>query len=98
MTIRIIIGSDTNNEVDDHWAIALTLLSTGRFEIEGFVAGNFDNSRGGSQSIEKSYDEIILLLEKARLNGKYPDYKGSAPMQYKYELQYRKGLNSLSVS
>jgi len=91
-TIRIIIDSDAKNEVDDQWSIALALLSTDRFEIECFVAANFDNSRGGPQIIDKSYDEIIFLLEKAGLKGKYPVYKGSAPMQYKYAPSLSEGI------
>ena len=61
--IRIIIDTDAKNEVDDQWAIALALLSSDRFEIEGFVAANFDNSHGGPESIDKSFDEIMLMLE-----------------------------------
>ena len=52
--IRVIIDSDTRNEIDDIWAIALAILSPERFQIEGFVAANFDNQRGGPDGIEQS--------------------------------------------
>ena len=52
--IRVIIDTDAKNEIDDIWAIALVLLSPERFQIEGFVAANFDNVRGGPRGIEAS--------------------------------------------
>ena len=57
--IRVIIDTDAKNEVDDQWAIALE-----RMKIEGFVAANFDNAYGGPSSIDKSYEEILLILER----------------------------------
>jgi hypothetical protein len=59
--IRVIIDTDAKNEIDDLWAVALALLSPDRFEIEGFVAANFDNSGGGPEGIEKSYEELKIL-------------------------------------
>ena len=83
--IRVIIDTDAKNEIDDQWAITLALLSSDRFVIEGFVAANFDNTNGGPEGIEKSYQEIKILLKKAGFEDKYPVYKGSHPMRYKYE-------------
>jgi purine nucleosidase len=91
--IRIIIDTDAKNEVDDQWAIALALLSSDMFEIEGFVAANFDNSHGGPRSIDKSYDEILLLLEKAGMKGKFPVFKGSPPMRYRYAASGSEGVD-----
>ena len=91
--IRIIIDTDAKNEVDDQWAIALALLSSDRFKIEGFVAANFDNSHSGPESIDKSYDEILLMLEKADMKGEFPVYKGSPPMQYKYAASASEGVD-----
>ena len=80
--IRVLIDSDAKNEIDDQWAIALALLAPERFTIEGFVAANFDNERGGPDGIEKSAREIELLLDLAGMPGKWPVKRGSHPMQY----------------
>ena len=91
--IRVIIDADAKNEVDDQWAIALALFARDRFRIEGFVAANFDNHHGGPSSIRKSYDEILLLLEKAGMSGEFPVYMGSPPMQYKYAPSESEGVD-----
>jgi inosine-uridine nucleoside N-ribohydrolase len=81
--IRLLIDSDCKNEIDDQWAIALAILSPERFDIEGFVAANFDNDRGGADGVEESAREIELVLDKASMAGKWPVLRGSDPMQYK---------------
>lgn len=81
--IRVIIDSDAKNEIDDQYAIALAILSPERFAIEGFVGANFDNERGGPDSIEKSVREIELILDKAGMAGRWPVLHGSHPMQYR---------------
>jgi inosine-uridine nucleoside N-ribohydrolase len=91
--IRVIIDTDAKNEIDDLWAVALALFSPDRFDIEGFVAANFDNSRGGPDGIEKSYKELLILLEKAGFKDKYPVYRGSHPMRYKYEPSESEGVD-----
>ena len=92
--IRVIIDTDAKNEIDDQWAVTLALLSDERFEIEGFIAANFNNYRSdGAESIENSYKEIILLLQKAGMEGRYPVYRGSHPMRYKYEPSESEGVD-----
>jgi purine nucleosidase len=84
--IRLLIVSDATNEIDDVWAIALAILYPERFDIEGFVGSNYDHTGSGigPKSIEKSVEEIHIILEKAGLKGKYPVYPGSHPMQYEF--------------
>ena len=91
--IRVIIDTDARNEIDDQWAITLALLSGDRLQIEGFVAANYDNSHGGPEGIEKSYKELLLLLEKSGFEGKFPVYRGSHPMRYKYEPSESEGVD-----
>jgi purine nucleosidase len=91
--IRVIIDTDAKNEIDDQWAVTLALLSSDRFEIEGFIAANFDNSNGGPDGIDKSYQELKLLLKKSGFEGQYPVYKGSHPMRYKYEPSPSEGVD-----
>lgn len=80
-TLRILIDSDTANEIDDLYAIVLALVSPDRFKIEGFVATHFSSS-GGPDSTQRSYDLLIDLLKSAGAEGKYTVKKGSHPMQY----------------
>jgi inosine-uridine nucleoside N-ribohydrolase len=93
--IRVIFDTDTRNEIDDVWAIALAILSPERFDIEGFVAANFDNNRpeAGPDSVEASFNEIKTLLDKAGCAGKWPVLRGSAPMRYKYEPSESEGVD-----
>lgn len=93
--IRVIIDTDTKNEIDDVWAIALAVLSPERFRIEGFVAANFDNRRpeAGPDSVEASAHQIATILEKAGLKDKYPIKRGSHPMRYKFEPSESEGVD-----
>ncbi len=93
--LRVIIDSDAKNEIDDIWAIALALLSSERFRIEGFVAANFDNSRpeGGPDSIEASRRQIETTLQKAGMAGRYPVRRGSPPLRYQYEPSESEGVD-----
>ena len=91
--IKLIIDSDAKNEIDDQYAIALAICSPERFDIKGFVGANFDNNRGGSDGVQKSVDEIDLLLEKAGMSGKWPVLHGSHPMRYQYEPSDSEGVD-----
>ena len=91
--IRVIIDSDAKNEIDDIWAISLAVLSPERFKIEGFVAANFDNPKGGPAGIEASANQIETILEKAGMAGRWPIKRGSHPMQYQYEPSRSEGVD-----
>lgn len=93
--MRVIIASDAMNEIDDVWAISLAILSPERFDIEGFIGGNFDHtSLGiGPKSVEMSVLVIDTILQKAGLKGKYPVYPGSHPMQYEFAPSGSKGVD-----
>lgn len=93
--LRVIIDADAHNEIDDVWAIALALLSPERFQIEGFVAANYDNANEGAgpRSIATSAETIHALLEKAGLAGKIPVKLGSAPMRYQFEPSESEGVD-----
>ncbi len=91
--LRVIIDSDAKNEIDDQWAIALAILSPERFEIEGFVGANFDNERGGPDSVAASVAEIETVLDKAGMAGRWPVLAGSDPMRYQYEPSESPGVD-----
>jgi inosine-uridine nucleoside N-ribohydrolase len=91
--LRVLLDTDAKNEIDDQYAIALAILSPERFEIEGFVGANFDNPGGGPDGIQKSVDEINLVLEKAGMSGNWPVLRGSDPMRYQFEPSESEGVD-----
>jgi inosine-uridine nucleoside N-ribohydrolase len=93
--IRVVFVSDAKTEIDDVWAIALAILSPERFDIEGFVGSNWDNTHDGigPKSIDLSVAEIYTILEKAGMKGKYPVYPGADPMQYEFAPSNSEGVD-----
>jgi inosine-uridine nucleoside N-ribohydrolase len=93
--IRCIIDTDAKNEIDDVWAISLALLCPDRFQIEGFVAANYDKSveDAGPRSVEGSAGVIETVLERLNLRGKIPVKRGSAPLQYQFEPSESEGVD-----
>jgi purine nucleosidase len=79
--MRVVIDTDAACEIDDQHAIALAILSPERFAIEGFVATHFGDA-GGPEGVQKSYDEILRVLDRAAMAGKFPVKKGSLPMRF----------------
>ena len=77
--IRMVLDTDTYNEIDDQFALTYALLSPEKLQVEAVYAAPFHNSRSSSPAdgMEKSYEEILRLLEKL---GHDPDgfaFKGS---------------------
>lgn len=62
--IRMVIDSDTYNEIDDQFAIAYALLSPERLHVEAIYAAPFSNERsaGPADGMERSYREILKIL------------------------------------
>src|SRR5277367_6774278 len=67
--LKLIIDTDTANEIDDQYALALVLGAPERFRLEGIIAAHFGET-GGANGIAKSYQEIQTVLEKAGMPGK----------------------------
>jgi len=91
-TLRLIIDTDAGNEMDDQYALALALGSPQRFHIEGIVAAHFGES-GGAQGIEKSYQEIQRVLEKAGTAGTIPVKRGADPLMYRDQAIHSEGVD-----
>jgi purine nucleosidase len=77
--IRMVLDTDTYNEVDDQFALAYAVLSPEKIDLEAIYAAPFKNSRSKSAAdgMEKSYEEILRLL---KFMGKSADnyaFKGS---------------------
>jgi inosine-uridine nucleoside N-ribohydrolase len=79
--IRLLIDTDAACEIDDLYALALAVAAQDRFDIEGFVGTHYGDA-GGPDGIQKSYDQIETILEKAGLAGKFPVKHGAPPFQY----------------
>jgi len=79
--LRVIIDTDAACEVDDHYAIALALLSPERFAIEGFVATHFGDA-GGPDGTRRSAADIRLVLAKAGMEDRYAVMEGGDPIAY----------------
>jgi inosine-uridine nucleoside N-ribohydrolase len=62
---RVVLDTDTYNEVDDQFALAHLLLSPDEVELEAVYAAPFFNSRASSPAdgMEKSYEEIVRVLD-----------------------------------
>ena len=62
--VRIVLDTDTYNEIDDQFALTYALLSPDEMSLEAVYAAPFHNSRSDSpgDGMEKSYDEILRLL------------------------------------
>jgi inosine-uridine nucleoside N-ribohydrolase len=76
--IRMVLDTDTYNEIDDQFALVYALIST-ELDVKAVYAAPFKNKRstGPGDGMEKSYEEILRILSRL---GKSPDgfaFKGS---------------------
>ena len=61
--IRVIISTDVANEADDQYAIVHQLL-TPMLDVRGVVAAHFESKAPGTETtMEKSYQELLKLLD-----------------------------------
>lgn len=77
--IRMVLDTDTYNEVDDQFALVYALLSPERITVEAIYAAPFHNRRssGPADGMEKSYEEIMRLLDKMAWPADGLVYKGA---------------------
>lgn len=63
--VRMVLDTDTYNEIDDQFALAYALLSKDKVQLEAIYAAPFLNNRSKSagDGMEKSYQEIMTLLK-----------------------------------
>ncbi len=63
--VAMVMDTDTYNEIDDQFALAYAMLSPERIELEAVYAAPFHNDRssGPADGMEKSYEEILRLLD-----------------------------------
>lgn len=62
---RMVLDTDTYNEVDDQFALVYALLSPDEVKVEAVHAAPFfnENSTGPGDGMERSYDEILRLMK-----------------------------------
>lgn len=62
--VEIVLDTDTYNEIDDQFALVYALLSDA-IDVEAVYAAPFHNknSEGPADGMEKSYDEILRVLD-----------------------------------
>ncbi len=78
--ITAVLDTDTYNEIDDQFALVYALLSPEQMTIEAIYAAPFLNDRSASAAdgMEKSYEEILRLLDKMNRPADGLVYRGSA--------------------
>jgi len=77
--IRMVLDTDTYNEIDDQFALVYALLAPEKLQVEAIYAAPFTNDRssGPGDGMEKSYAEILRLLERLRVPSEGFVYRGS---------------------
>jgi inosine-uridine nucleoside N-ribohydrolase len=88
--VSIVIDTDTFNEIDDQFAVVYALLSQGKLSVEGLYAAPFFNHRSASpgDGMEKSYDEILRLLDRLDVPSEKFAYRGSGGFLADYKNPY----------
>ena len=81
--LRVVIDTDTYNEIDDQFAVTYALLSPERLSVEAIYAAPFTNDRssGPGDGMQKSYDEILRLLARLHVPSEGLVYHGSTEYQ-----------------
>lgn len=64
--VRMVLDTDTFNEIDDQFALVYALLSPEAMTVEAVYAAPFKNSRSDSpgHGMDLSHDEILRLLDR----------------------------------
>lgn len=76
---KIILDTDTYNEIDDQFALAYAMLSPDKVDLLSVNAAPFLNSRSTSAAdgMEKSYNEIFRIMKLVDPDANIPVYRGS---------------------
>lgn len=76
---RVVLDTDTYNEVDDQFALAHLMLAPEKVNVEAVYAAPFHNERsnGPEDGMERSYEEIQRVLELLSRRPSAGVFKGS---------------------
>ena len=85
--VRAVLDTDTYNEIDDQFALVYALISPDRIDLEAVYAAPFSNTRASNprEGMEKSYEEILRILDKMDIVPEGLAYRGST--QYIHDIQ-----------
>ncbi len=77
--VRMVLDTDTYNEIDDQFAVVHALLSPERLDVQAIYAAPFHNNRSDNaeDGMEKSYAEILRLLDFLNVPAEGLAYRGS---------------------
>ncbi|RKN78236.1 nucleoside hydrolase [Paenibacillus ginsengarvi] len=78
--VRMVLDTDTYNEIDDQFAVAYAVRSPERLQVEAFYAAPFHNSlsSGPLDGMEKSYNELLTIASHMPDMAGIPVYRGSS--------------------
>ena len=78
-SVRMVLDTDTYNEIDDQFAVVHALLSPEQLNLEAIYAAPFHNNRSANpeDGMEKSYEEILRLLALLNVDAEGFVYRGS---------------------
>lgn len=76
--VRVVIDTDTFNEIDDQFALVQALLSPERLDVRAVYACPFHNQRSDNpgHGMELSYQEILRILERMGRSAEGFAYRG----------------------
>ena len=85
--VRMVLDTDTYNEIDDQFAVVYSLLSPEKLDVEAIYAVPFFNekSSGPADGMEKSFDEILRLLDRLDVSPENFVFKGSTEYLSDYD-------------
>ncbi|NIS81976.1 MAG: nucleoside hydrolase [Anaerolineales bacterium] len=88
--VRMVLDTDTYNEIDDQFAVVHALLSPESLSVEGIYAAPFFNHRSTSpgNGMELSYDEILRLLDRLDRPSEGLVHRGSSDFLGDYDHPY----------
>lgn len=78
--VDVVLDTDTNNEIDDQFAVAYLLRSDDRLNCEAFYAAPFSNpdTPDPADGMQQSYEELFKILRLCGREDKIPVcYRGS---------------------
>ena len=77
--VRMVLDTDTYNEIDDQFAVVQALLSPEQLEVEALYAAPFHNARstGPEDGMLRSFEEIGRLLERLQMTEQVRVLQGS---------------------
>jgi len=77
--VRVVFDTDTYNEIDDQFALVYAILSPEKLDLKAVYAAPFSNKRASDplEGMEKSYDEILRILNKMNIPANDFAFKGS---------------------